>query len=172
LVSGKREYKLPKRGDLDSTGAAMDGLIHVKGVSIKFKSTDTEYTKLDPSSLENKEEDLLSYAKTVNPFYTFSDNSVFLYPSPTESITGGIIIYGIFYPKKVALVDEDILPDQHQKAILLGMAERYFSKEKLFDQANLAGTKFKEELARVASSISGRIQSPIARTIPNISYLE
>lgn len=114
LVAGQREYIVPKRGELP-TGA----LVKTKGISIKFKSTDTYYTKLDPTVMENLDYDLLSYDKTTSPFFVMSDNSNFLYPTPTEDITNGMIIYGIMYPEKLALTDEETLPNQHKKAILL-----------------------------------------------------
>jgi hypothetical protein len=48
IVAGNREYTFPKRGDLDGLGNPIDGLLKLKGVSVKWKSTDTEYSKLTP----------------------------------------------------------------------------------------------------------------------------
>ena len=80
LVTGQREYSLPKRG-------AVDGLATIKSVAVKYKTTDTNFTKLIPRSVENVPEDLLSYDTSSSPFYVVSDTSVFLYPTPTESVT-------------------------------------------------------------------------------------
>jgi hypothetical protein len=45
------------------------------------------------------------------------DNSIFIYPAPKE--ISEFKIYGIMYPKKLILTNEDTLPDQHTKTILL-----------------------------------------------------
>lgn len=87
LVNGKREYVLAKRGDLAEDGVTvLDGILKIKAISVKFKSTDTDYTLIRPEAVSNLDYDSLSYGKTVSPFYVVSDNSVFLYPFPTEDI--------------------------------------------------------------------------------------
>lgn len=87
LVNGKREYVLAKRGDLAEDGVTvLDGILKIKAISVKFKSTDTDYTLIRPEAVSNLDYDSLSYEKTVSPFYVVSDNSVFLYPFPTEDI--------------------------------------------------------------------------------------
>lgn len=169
LVNWQREYTFPKRGDLDENNQPMDWLMEIKGISVKFKSTDTNYSKLEESKLENKENDLLSYSTTSDPFYVVSDNSYFLYPTPTETITQGAIIYGIMYPKKLALTDTETLPDQFKKAVLIYIAYRYFKSRWMKDEASLARAEFKEEADRVAISLSGRVTAPKTRTTPNLN---
>jgi hypothetical protein len=138
-------------------------------VSIKFKATDTNYTKLAPRVLENLEDDLLSYGISNEQFFVVSDKSTFIYPSPTENITAGMIIYGIMYPQKLTLASEETLDDDISKAILLGIAERYFTSQKLTGEAQLAGAKFTAECDRVCLSLSSRMQSPVNITTPNLS---
>jgi hypothetical protein len=38
-------------------------------------------------------------------------------------------------------------------------------------EAQLADAKFEQEKTKVAVALSGRIQAPITRTVPNLSYL-
>jgi hypothetical protein len=80
-------------------------------------------------------------------------------------------MYGIFSPKKLLLASEETLPDNISKVILLGIAERWFTSQKQYNEANTAGAKFRAELDRVTSALSGRIQSPIQRKVPNLSHL-
>ena len=171
LVSWQREYTIPKRGELDQSWNPMDWLKKIKGISIKFKSTDTDFTKLDCSVLENLDYDLLSYDETTRPFYVTSDNSNFLYPTPTENITNGMIIYGIMYPQLLTLSSEETLPDNIKKAILLYVAERFFTSQKLYNEATIAGNKFQIELSRIAKTLSGRNQWPKTITTPYLNYL-
>jgi len=44
------------------------------------------------------------------------DNSIFIYPAPLEATE--LKIYAIMYPKKLALSDEETLPDNIEKVIM------------------------------------------------------
>ena len=64
LVDGKREYVMPKRGDLAEDGiTVLDGIKKVKDVGVKFLSTDTTYTKIGPSNTDVLPSDLLAYSE-------------------------------------------------------------------------------------------------------------
>lgn len=169
LVSWQREYTIPKRGDLDEDWNPMDWLKKIKWISVKFKSTDTDFTKLDGRVMENLDYDLLSYDETTHPFYVTSDNSNFIYPTPTENITHGMIIYWIMYPQLLTLSSEETLPDNIKKVILLYVAERFFTSQKLYNEATIAGNKFQVELSRILTTLSGRNQWPKTITTPNLN---
>ncbi len=93
----------------------------IDGVSVKYK-TDDEYIPLDsvhPSSLDYD----LDYYKTYagKPFYFIKDESIFIYPSPTEDVSDGIKIYCVLQPNDVTLTstEEDIklAPRFHQNLV-------------------------------------------------------
>ena len=55
----QNEYTLPKRWDLAQDWVTiLDWVQKIKGISWKIKSTDTEYTKLRPTTIENHEKDI------------------------------------------------------------------------------------------------------------------
>lgn len=169
-VVWQREYTLPKRGDLAEDGiTALDGIKKVKEIGIKWKTTDVVYTKIDPKNSDILPYDLLSYSETNEPFYVLSDSSVFVYPTPTEAINSGMILYSIMQPKKLILTDNETLSDSISKVVLLGVAQRWFTSQKQYDYAQAAEVSFNKELSRVAISLSGRVQSPKQRTTPNLS---
>lgn len=170
-VIGKREYVLPKRGDLAEDGVTtLDGIKKIKEVGMKTKATDTVYTKLPIRNTDVLEYDLLSYSEATNvsPFYVLSDTSVFVYPTPTEDVNAGLVFYSIMQPKKVILTDTETLSDNINKVILLGLAQRWFTSQKQYDYAQAAEVAFNRELSRVGTSLSGRVQSPKQRTTPNL----
>lgn len=170
-VIGQNEYRMPKRWDLaEDWITILDWLQKIKWVSWKIKTTDSEFTKLKPTTIENLEKDIESYDETSVPFYCVMDNSVFIYPAPTEVST--LKIYGIMYPKKLTLSDNDTLPDQHQKAILYGVKKRFLEWQTRVQEAQIADAKFEQEKVKVAVALSGRIQSPVQRTTPNLNYLK
>lgn len=170
-VIWENEYKMPKRWDIASDWVTvLDWLQKIKWVSWKIKTTDQDFTVLRPTTLENLDKDIESYDETQNPFYCVMDNSVFIYPAPTE--VSALKIYGIMYPKKLILTDNDTLPDQHQKAILYGVKKRFLENQTRVQEAQLADQKFEQEKVKVAVALSGRIQAPIIRSTPNINYLK
>lgn len=170
-VIWQNEYTLAKRWDIaEDWVTILDWVAKVKAVSWKINSTDTEFTLLRAVNLNNLEKDIESYDETSTPFFCLMDNSIFIYPAPKEVTE--FKIYGIMYPKKLALTDTDTLPDQHTKTILLWVAERYFTSQKLTNEAILARNKFEEAKLRVCKALSWRITWPVQRTTPNITNLK
>jgi len=168
-VIGQREYTIPKRGDVAGDGiTVLDGMYQIKGVSVKFKSTDTDFTPLKPKTLENLSYDIDSYAESQEPFYILMDESIFIFPTPTEELE--YRIHGITYPKKVGLLDTDILPDHITKACLIGMAKRYFQRKQLVNEMNNYAIMFENEKKRVCDTLSARDLTPRQRIDP-ISYI-
>jgi len=165
------EYTIPLRWDLDWAGNPMWWLIKLKSLSRKFKTTDTEFSKIDGRVLENLENDLETYETLNEEFFTLSDNSVFLYPKPTESITWWLKMYGIIYPIKLAIWDTETILSQYKKAILVYVAYRYFSWRSMYNEAQMQLNLFYAECDRIATSLSWRIQSPKPRTLPSLSHL-
>jgi len=168
LTLGKNEYRMNKRGDLAQDGVTvLNGVAKTKSLSVKFKSTDEYYTKLSPKVQENLDYDEERYSETKVPFFILSDTSWFVYPTPTEDITDGLKAYVITYPKKLALTDEETLPDNFSKAIRYYVFARYYESSHRTNEAELMDAKFTKEINRVGNSLSGRISAPKQRTTPS-----
>lgn len=166
----QNEYTLPKRWDLAwDWETILDWVQKIKWVSWKMKSTDTEYTVLKPTTSENLEKDIESYDETTEPFYLIQDNSIFIYPAPKEETE--LKIYAIMYPKKLALSDEDTLPDNIIEAIMYWVRQRYLESQWRIQEAQVAKVDFINEKDRIAVALSWRIQEPIQREAGNLSYL-
>lgn len=170
-VIWQNEYTLAKRWDLVNWTwpETLPWIYKIKWVSVKFKSTDAELTPLRPVTMENLEKDIEAYDETSNPFYCLMDNSIFIYPAPKE--VNEYRIYAITYPKKVIWTDEETLPDQHIKAILYWVKARYLESQTRLQEAQLAQAQFDKEKTKVAKALSGRIQTPIEKTTPNLNFL-
>jgi len=62
-VVGKREYVLPKRGDIaEDEVTVLDGIKKIKEVGIKWKTTDNSYSKVVAKNSDILPYDLLSYS--------------------------------------------------------------------------------------------------------------
>ncbi len=170
-VIWQNEYNLPKRWDLaEDWVTVLDGLTNVKSVSWKINSTDTEYTVLRPIRQENLEKDIESYDETSSPFFCLMDNSVFIYPAPKEATQ--LKIYGNVHYKKVVWADEERLPDTCVRAIFYWVKEMFLEWQNRVNEAQVAQNKFETELLNICNSLSGRINSPTQRTVPNLNYLK
>lgn len=173
LTLGKNEYKMNKRGDLAADGVTvLNGVAKTKSLSVKFKSTDEYYTKLSPRTQENLDYDEASYDETKTPFFILSDTSWFVYPTPTEDVTDGLKAYLITYPKKLALGDDETLPDNFSKAIRYYFFARYYEGANRPEKVELNDAKFTKEINRVATSLSGRVSSPKQIKTPSLNYFK
>jgi len=66
-------------------------------IECKYKADD-KFTKLSANTLWSLQNSLVwyeDYQSTENPFYRIGENSVFIYPKPTEDVTGWLKLYGI-----------------------------------------------------------------------------
>lgn len=159
---------MPKRGDLAEDGVTvMDGLAKIQAIGVRNDPT-LSFTKIEPKALSNLDDDLLSYSTTISPFYIVSDVSFFLYPTPTSDVEEGGIVYGIFYPKKLTTSNTDTIFDSYTKVMLYYVAERYYASQHQWNESQMYSTKFKEEVNRIAISLSGRNESPKQITTPSL----
>ena len=163
-VAGQSEYALPS------------DLKKVLGVSVKRLSTDTEYWKLKESRLSNYPRDILAYVQKnpVNdPFFIIAENSVFVYPAPTESVTGGIRIYGVkqFTDLTSTSTSAQILiPETHHQIISFGLAKYIYQIRQLFDKAQIQEQMYEHAKADMVVELGDRVMSPVEGQLPN-TYL-
>lgn len=171
-VIWQNEYSIPKRWDtvvVEWVPIVLPWVQKIKWVSVKQKSTDTEFTKYTPTDFQNLDYDIESYKTTNNPFYCVLDNSIFIYPSPTE--VNDYRIYGIMMPKKLELTDDETLPDHCTKAILYWIKKRFLERQTRIAESQQADSEFEKEKIKVAQALSGRIIEPVQREVPNLNYL-
>lgn len=168
-VVWQNEYKMPKRWDLWKDKTKLDWVHKIKQVACKINATDTDYTIFRPVTLENLEKEIESYDKTSDPFVCVMDNSFFIYPAPKEVTE--MKIHAIMYPKKLILTDNDTLPDQYTKAIMLYVKTRWLDSQNRIAESQVAEQRFETEVVRLCKAMSWRIQTPIQREAPNLSYL-
>lgn len=169
-VQNQREYRF-----LDRT-ASIPWMVKVKGISIKYKTTDTEYKKVRPETLSNLDRDLEWYSTNQSkddPFFIISDNSVFIYPSPTEAVTWWIKFYWISDPCDLTTtsVEWDIkIPLEFHDLIPLGMMPYSYQARGMLNEKNNAKNEFLQETQRMISNLSDRIITPLESVMPDLSY--
>lgn len=166
----QNEYTFPKRWDLARDWVTkLDWLQKIKELWRKLKSTDTDFSKIKVTNMNNLDQEIDNYKNTSIPFFCIMDNSIFIYPTPTE-ITP-LRIHWIFYPKKLELTDIETIQDQYSDVIMLYVKYKYLWSQKDINWSQFAKNEFETELNRIAIVMSGRIDWPIVYELPDLEYL-
>lgn len=169
-VVWQREYTLLKRT------SSVIWMTKIKWISIKYQTTDTEYTKAKLETIWNLDKDLQRYIVNqpkTNPFYIISDESIFLYPAPTEGIVDWIIFYWIWDPVDLLTtsVSTDIkIPVEYQEILPLWMLYHSFRARWMISEKNDAKNEYELEKIKMISELSDRVSIPEESEMLNLTY--
>lgn len=169
-VANQREYVLPARTSL------VAGCNKVLGISMLPTTTDTTYVKCREMSIGALPDDLSSYSteqSASEPFYVISDNSIFLYPTPSESVTGGLKIYGIADPIDISTGGAEStvkIPLEHHDAIVDGIAYQIKKAERSQDTAQFQ-QDYEISKRRMVTDLSDRTTTPKESILPDLTVL-
>lgn len=172
LVSGQREYTLPTRT------VSVAGCNKVLGISILTSSAATEFTKCYETSVGALPDDLSRYSSlqpSESPMYVISDNSVFIYPSPSENVTGGLKIYGIADPIDLATGGAEStvkIPLEQHEVIVHGLVYWHYKSQQRVEKAMEAKAVYDEAKRFMISQLSDRTATPNVSSLPSLSHLE
>lgn len=174
LVSGQNEYLFEK---LWVTPDDLD-IKKIDWLYIKYRSTDEYSKKLDyrdESSLTMDKEWYKTNTSYDDAFFYIADNSYFIYPSPTESITAGIRLEVIHAPADLTVdtTEENIeLERQFHYIISLWLEIDIYKSQWKLNEANLAEQKYDKEADKMISKLKDRYDEPINFIMPNLSAYE
>ena len=104
---------------------------HVNKVAIKYGANDsyTDATRINPNDMERDEDFYETNQPKTSPIYYVADNSVFVFPKPTDAVTEGLKLTVILQPNDLttssAETDVAVQPRFH-KVIIAGMRARIF----------------------------------------------
>lgn len=172
LADWQREYTLPVRT------SSIAWLKKVTSVWIKYSATEDYFRMNEPTKFSNLTKDATYYEEnlsTSTPFFTVADKSLFFYPTPTDDVTDGFIIYGISDP--IDLVDWDTssdikIPVDYHHIIVLGNEYRIYKSRKMTAEKNDALIEYKNEIEKMVTELSDRIIKPLESTLPYLTHLE
>lgn len=159
-VIGQREYTL---SDVWS-----EAITRVKRVYVKYSATDTYYTpvrEVNPAQLTYGKDYYLEWSKT-DPFYYIQDNSVWIFPVATETVTEGILFDVIVNPQTLITTDtadKVQVPERIQELIEDGMipfALEYIGKgiNDTVAHENIADKRLRESVADLSERWPNFIQ--------------
>ena len=163
------EYKMTRKTE------TIPWIVKIKGVSVKYDVTETDYTKATLETMNNLPNDLYWYKDKQpksQPFYTISDKSIFLFPTPDK--VAPLRLYWIADPIDLKLDTEDDwvkIPAEYHYLLPLGMKRYYFASRFMLNEKNDALAELNMEKQKMLKNLSLRQISPVQITEPILSNL-
>ena len=165
-VVGQNEYLIPKPV-LSETG-----IKRVLNISIKYSSS-SEYIpcKVYDSSIPLDS----AYNNTEAPYFINRDDSIFVYPAPTQAVENGVMVEWQYLPLDLALTttSENIkLARENHDLLVLGLNMWNFGDKQLFDKQWVQKGLFEEWMLRLLQEWGMDIESSYSETMPEASLDE
>lgn len=166
-TSGQSEYNISEM----STWLKIN---QIDKISIKFFSTDTNFTPLTRVDFNTLDLDLATYSDWAwTPFYFVKDNSVFVYPTPSQTVAGGVKAYVIYQPDDVTTssTEDDlaIAPRFHQY-LVDGMCAEYWYANGNENKGQFYDAKFDKWVNAMISAMKNRAQEPVEFVVSTNPY--
>lgn len=170
----QNEYTLPVSTPADW------GYLSLKRVEVKYKSSDT-YRRVDPGNalptLSNASADYIGITQS-NQFYEIKDGSMFLYPTPTEAVTDGLVIRVTenLPDITVASIENDFFGQRSElrnfvQVIADWLVADLYGKSRQYDDKAIAEQDFSSHLMLMMKTVSNRGNSIITAQEPDLSHL-
>lgn len=165
LTSGQSVYPLPTRTSTDAWCSRV--------ISVSVKVGDKFYA-IPEQSQSNLSWDLNSYADSKEWFYLLRGNSINLYPTPTETVVGGLYLYGEANAVELSVssVETDIkIPVNYQSILVHGLASWIFMQRRLPNDA-LSQMQIRDKIKEnMIAEYSPMNKEPLEMQVPNLSNL-
>ncbi len=161
-------YSLDRR---TSTDPWLDKLM---SVAVKYKTTDTDYFKLEPKNFTDLKYDLEWYKtniSTVEGFYLVLWNNINIFPIPEEAVTNGIRFYGISDPIDLTLTStsaEVLVPVMYHEMLNKWLVVKFYENVQLYDKYNFAKGIYEQDKRDMIVWLKRRDLTPVEVTLPPI----
>ena len=142
-IAGQSEYKIPVADSVET------GLKRVLNVMVKYKSSE-DYRQCKMYDSSTRIDSL--YVDSENPYCIVRDDSVFIYPAPTEVVTDWVVAEWQYQPFNLELTTESKyikLKSEHHDILIAGLNARTFGDKQLFDKQAQSKALFEEWMKRM-----------------------
>ena len=170
LVSGQNEYVMQQPTDIQV------GMDKVSQIGIKYATTDNQFTLLhseDASNFQKTPEWYETNQPKSSPLYMLRDDSIFIYPTPTTDVAGGLRVHGIYTPIDLVSggAESTIKFDrQFHEGIAIGARRNIYARRSMPEMETDAINKFNEFKSRMVKSLRRRNSEPRKVQIPNLTH--
>lgn len=143
----------------------------INKVFVKYKSTDTYKALLSyqsPTTLTKHPDYYKANQVITQPFFYIQDNSIFIYPAPTEAIVGGLELYVIHKPAELTVASSEAqieITPQFHKVMADGLKSYIYQSQGKINEAQVAEQDFMTWVRKMVSFMKQRYNQPRAKTI-------
>lgn len=147
----------------------------LKALYIKY---DTDYKKarqISESTMEMTPEWYEINQSPENPLFRIADNSVFIYPTPTEAVVWGIKLSATTMPKDLLINDDESaikLHRQYHNVLVWGILPYIFQSKGMINEKNDALATYERLKRDLVRKLTDRDLSPLVTSLPDLSYYE
>ena len=169
LIAGQYEYSFDTRGDDYNTRTPIN---KVTKVAIKYGDKYVFASPFSTSTQDRDDTELATDAVASAPMYKISDYSLFIYPTPTERIVGGLKVYGLYDPIPLTLITQEadiMVPPSHHWVITSHMMWLYFEATKQGEEAN-ARAKAELDESKMITELSNRMNGELVQYAPSLKH--
>ena len=145
----------------------------INKIFIKYSATDSYPTRAEyqnPWTLDKHPDWYKANQTKANPFFYIQDNSLFLFPAPTEAVTDGLEIFVIHKPADLTAVSTEAsieISAQFHKIMADGMRQYIYLSQGKLNEANDAEVDYKEGIKAMTSFMKQRYNQPQKKTLTN-----
>jgi len=149
-------------------------ILQVNKVFIKYSATDAYYTKVtrvNPTQLTKDTQYYADNQNPANPFYYIEDDSLFIFPTPTQTVTNWLEIFVITEPPALdinSLEADIILPKRFHDLIAIWLKQYIFGQFKQLNEKNDAYNEYISKKKLMLKQMRNRDQWEISITTPNL----
>lgn len=165
-VVNQSEYLAEKLGiDPDDLDIKKINKVFVKYSEEQEFPTFAKYQ--NPGALEYHPDYYKTNQPKSDPFFYIQDNSIFVYPAPTEVITGAIEIFVIHKPKAISTdsAETDIeIPLQFHKLLSDWLKIDIYLTQGKTNEAQIAQNVYDKGILKMVKFLKERYNQPIKRT--------
>ena len=147
----------------------------INKVWIKYTSTQSKFTRAiyqNPWVLQEHPDYYATNQPTTDPFFYIQDNSIFLFPAPTEVVTWGLELFVLHKPASIdtsSLEDNIEIPTQFHKLISDWLRIDIFLWQGKENEAQTAQTRYDNWVSDMIAVMKQRYNQPIKKqnVVPN-----
>lgn len=152
-------------------------IVEVNKVFVKYSSTwdFIKARRVNPAWLEYHPSYYSENWSKSDPFYYVQDNSVFVYPYPTETINNWIEIFTINQPLDldIASTEDDIkIPKRFHRLYFLWLKVHIYASLWKLNEKTDAINEYEMNKTKMLQQLKDRDQGELQENISNLTYLE
>ena len=169
-VVGQEEYSITTVGSGPSYRVN-----EVHKVFIKYSPDDQYYTRarrVNPTNLEFDMDYYKTNQSKLDPIYTVQDNSVFIYPAPTEVVAEGIKMNIIYQPNDLTIssVESDIvIAPRFHRTIVSGIKYKIYALKQMMNESQLAKADYDTAKLSMLRQMWQREKDLVQISSPNLN---